>query len=83
MLDDTIAAISTPFGEGAIALVRLSGPSAVAVADGFFRGSRAVSAMEPRVQHFGAIVDGDRKLDEVVLSVARGPALKPAPHQPQ
>ncbi|MGV3533435.1 MAG: tRNA uridine-5-carboxymethylaminomethyl(34) synthesis GTPase MnmE [Chthoniobacteraceae bacterium] len=74
MLDDTIAAISTPFGEGAIALVRLSGPGAVAVADGLFRGSRAVSAMEPRVQHFGAIVDGDRKLDEVVLSVARGPA---------
>lgn len=73
-MDDTIAAISTPFGEGAIALVRLSGPEAVAIAGRIFRGSRAVSAMEPRVQHFGSIVDGERKLDEVVLAVSRAPA---------
>ncbi len=74
MMDDTIAAISTPIGEGAIALVRLSGPDAVAIAERVFVGSREVSAMRSRQQHFGAILDGDRKVDDVVLSVARGPA---------
>lgn len=72
-MNDTIAAISTPFGEGAIALLRLSGPRAVALADAVFRGQKAVSQMAPRVQHFGAIFDGERKLDEVLLTVFRAP----------
>jgi len=37
---DTIAAISTPLGEGAIAIVRLSGPEAVSIADQVFRSNR-------------------------------------------
>ncbi len=39
----TIAAVSTPPGEGAIALVRLSGPQAIAVADTIFRGKQRPS----------------------------------------
>lgn len=38
---DTIAAISTPMGEGAIAIVRLSGPEAVKIADKMYKGPKA------------------------------------------
>ncbi len=68
---ETIAAIATPFGEGAIALLRLSGPQAVEVARGVFRGAKELA---PRVAHFGAIHDGGRKLDEVLLTVFPAPA---------
>src|SRR2546430_15374800 len=50
---DTIAAISTPAGEGAIALVRVSGADAVAVADKVFRGKEKPSRFASHVQHFG------------------------------
>ena len=72
-MEDTIAAISTPFGEGAIALIRLSGPTAAEIAGAIFRGQRAVAAMRPRVQYFGGIYDRDRKLDDVLLSIHRAP----------
>jgi tRNA modification GTPase len=70
---ETIAAISTAAREGAIALVRLSGPEAAPIAGQVFEGKRAVAEMESHRQHFGAIVDGGRKVDDVVLSVHRGP----------
>ena len=73
-VNDTIAAISTPFGEGAIALLRLSGSRAVELADAVFRSKVRVSALAPRVQQFGAICDGDEKLDDVLLTVFRAPA---------
>ena len=68
---DTIAAIATPFGEGAIALLRLSGPRSIEIARGIFRGK---SALVPRVAHLGEIRDGDRKLDDVLLTVFPAPA---------
>lgn len=69
-MNDTIAAISTPFGEGAIAVVRMSGPRAMEIARTVFRGK------EPQARHavMGAIFDGEHKLDDVVLTVF------PAPH---
>jgi tRNA modification GTPase len=73
-MDDTIAAISTPFGEGAIALLRLSGPRAVEIAGAIFHGKRPASELKPRVQHYGAVYDlKNRKLDDVLLTVFRGP----------
>jgi tRNA modification GTPase len=71
---DTIAAISTPPGEGAIALVRMSGDGAAAVADELFRGALPPSQFPARLQHFGAIMDGTLVLDEVLMSVHRAPA---------
>lgn len=72
---DTIAAVSTAAGEGAIALVRVSGPHAVKVADRIFRGKEKPSQFESHVQHFGEIVDPNGQLiDQVVLSVHRAPA---------
>lgn len=68
-MNDTIAAISTPFGEGAIALLRVSGPGAVEVAEAVFRGAM------PEARHvaFGSVFDGERKLDDVLLTVFRAP----------
>src|SRR5438067_8931504 len=72
---DTIAAISTPPGEGAIALVRVSGANAIGVADKIFRGKEKPSRFASHVQHFGEMFDGaDRLIDQVMLSVHRAPA---------
>ena len=73
-MNDTIAAISTPFGEGAIALLRLSGPRAVEIARGVFHGKKEADEIPARVAQFGAIRDGGRKLDDVLLTVFRAPA---------
>lgn len=73
-MQETIAAISTPFGEGAIAVIRLSGPQAVAIADGVFRSKRSVAELPPRMQQLGEVVDEAGVLDEVLLTVFRAPA---------
>ncbi|MEP6809577.1 MAG: tRNA uridine-5-carboxymethylaminomethyl(34) synthesis GTPase MnmE [Chthoniobacterales bacterium] len=70
---ETIAAISTPAGEGAIALVRISGPSAIALADQIFRGKQQPSAFQSHVQHLGEIMADGQTVDQVVLSVHRAP----------
>ena len=72
---ETIAAISTPAGEGAIALVRISGPDAVGIANKIFRGKESPSRFASHVQHLGEIITGSGELiDEVVVSVHRAPA---------
>src|ERR1700749_3499003 len=72
---DTIAAISTPTGEGAIAIVRISGIDAIAVADRVFHGKERPSNFAPHVQHFGEIADCSGALiDQVMMSVHRTPA---------
>src|ERR1700704_3736631 len=72
---DTIAAISTPAGEGAIALVRIAGYAAVDIADRIFRGKENPSRFSSHVQHFGEVVDQtDRVVDEVMMSIHRAPA---------
>jgi tRNA modification GTPase len=72
---DTIAAISTPPGEGAIALVRVSGTNAIGVGDKIFHGKEAPSQFESHVQHFGEVFGSEgRLIDQAVLSVHRAPA---------
>ncbi len=72
---DTIAAISTPPGEGAIALVRISGADAIAVAGRIFRAKAKPSEFVSHVQHFGEIVDEtERLIDQVMMSIHRAPA---------
>ncbi len=70
---DTIAAISTPPGEGAIAVVRLSGLTAIEIADSIFRGKQKPSACATAVQHLGEMFLGEEVIDQVVLSVHRSP----------
>ena len=72
---DTIAAISTPPGEGAIALVRISGANAIQIADKIFRGKEQPSRFASHVQHLGEIFSAENQLiDQVMLSVHRAPA---------
>src|SRR5438477_10837917 len=73
--DQTIGAISTPAGEGAIALVRISGPGAVVIADQIFRGKEEPTRFASHVQHVGEIVHRSGALiDEVMMSIHRSPA---------
>ena len=74
---DTIAAISTPMGEGAIAIVRLSGPEAVKIADKMYKGpkGKTLSSAESHTIHYGHITDSTtgRIIEEVMVSVLRAP----------
>ncbi|MDP8526975.1 tRNA uridine-5-carboxymethylaminomethyl(34) synthesis GTPase MnmE [Bacillus subtilis] len=74
---DTIAAISTPMGEGAIAIVRLSGPKAIQIADKIYKGpkGKTLSSVESHTIHYGHIVDrpSDRVVEEVMVSVLKAP----------
>src|SRR5437016_4750464 len=72
---ETIAAISTPAGEGAIALVRISGPNAIPIADKIFRGKEAAPEFASHVQHLGEVVSESGDLiDQVMMSIHRAPA---------
>ena len=75
-MEDTIAAIATPAGQGAVALLRISGNKAIDVAGKVFRSTRGlVSDFPQRVQMLGDIVDGEsRRIDQVLLTVFRSPA---------
>ncbi|MEA3409441.1 MAG: tRNA uridine-5-carboxymethylaminomethyl(34) synthesis GTPase MnmE, partial [Candidatus Eisenbacteria bacterium] len=57
MTGDTIAAISTALGPGAVALVRLSGDRAIQIADSVFRGGRLLADCPTHTVHHGRIVD--------------------------
>jgi tRNA modification GTPase len=67
--EDTIAALSTPPGEGAIAVVRLSGPEAMEIGRRIFRGQD----FRHRSAVFGRLVDGEEIVDEVVATAFQAP----------
>ncbi len=70
---DTICAVSTAYGCGGIAVVRVSGPQAIPVVDSLFSGSHPLSAAAPRTACFGEIVRGAEVLDEVLATPFRAP----------
>lgn len=73
---DTIAAISTPPGEGAISIVRLSGDQAVALADKVYRcGKKSLLEVPSHTIHYGHITDpkNEQIIDEVMVSVMLAP----------
>ena len=69
---DTITAISTPLGEGAIGIVRLSGTDAVAIANKVFKGKNLETVASHTI-NYGHIVENDETIDEVMVSVMRAP----------
>ena len=73
-MEDTIAAISTPIGEGGIAIIRISGPRAFDVADRVFRSRRGRASDFPtHTLHLGTVgINGD-VIDQVMLAVMRAP----------
>jgi tRNA modification GTPase len=72
-LEDTIAAISTPVGEGAIAVIRLSGRAALSVLTHLFAGATSPEKFAPRRVYLGKIHDAAGKVDEVLVTYFRGP----------
>ena len=70
---DTIAAMSTPFGEGAVAMIRVSGPKAVEAVGKIFRGRRPLSYHPAGRVVFGHIVVEESVVDEVLVSLFRAP----------
>ncbi len=74
ILHDTIAALATPSGSGAIAVIRLSGPEAITIAAGVFRSvsGKDILKQKSHTLHLGHIADGDKIYDQVLLSLFKG-----------
>ncbi len=72
---DTITSISTPMGEGAIGIVRLSGPQAVEIADKLYKGKHLLNDVPSHTINYGHIIDPESKevVEEVMVSVLRAP----------
>lgn len=77
MLDETIAAIATPLGEGGLAVIRLSGPEAIQIAQRSFEpiGKSSLKPAEAATHtiHYGRVVRHKKMVDEVLLAVMRAP----------
>ena len=71
-MNDTIAAISTALGVGAISIVRLSGPDAIEIVNNCFTGKNLEKAPSHTI-HYGHIKDNDEVIDEVLISVMKSP----------
>jgi tRNA modification GTPase len=72
LLSDTIVAIATPPGEGAIGVIRLSGANALSITNSIFKG-KDLTLQPSHTLHFGKIMDGSTAIDEVVVSLYKGP----------
>jgi tRNA modification GTPase len=70
--NDTIIALSTPPGSGAIGVIRLSGPDAIMLTNQVFSGKN-LEKQATHTLHFGLIKDGNVVIDEVVVSLFVGP----------
>ena len=72
---DTIVAMATPAGAGAIAVLRLSGPEAITIASSIFTSVSGKSLAEQKTHtvHLGHIKDGEKIIDEVLVSIFKNP----------
>jgi tRNA modification GTPase len=70
--DDTIIALATPQGVGAIAVIRLSGKDAIRVTNAVFFGKNLENQASHTI-HFGTIRDGEKIIDEVLVSIFKAP----------
>ncbi|SDK24412.1 tRNA modification GTPase [Jeotgalicoccus aerolatus] len=72
---ETISSISTPVGEGAIAIVRLSGEDAIEIADRLYKGAKKLSDTDSHTINYGHIVDpkSGETVEEVMVALMRAP----------
>ncbi len=76
MEPETIAAIATPAGNGGIGIIRVSGDDALKIVDRIYLNQKMEHALlryQTHTIHYGSIVDGDRIVDEVLVSVMKAP----------
>ena len=73
---NTICAISTPYGSGGIAVIRVSGESAISIVDSLFHGRKSLKEAAAYTVHYGEVrreARGEEVLDQVLVSVFRAP----------
>ncbi len=73
--NDTIVALATASGAGAIALIRISGKDAITISSQIFKSKsgKELQKQKSHTLHLGHIIDGKKTIDEVLLSVFNGP----------
>lgn len=70
---EPIAALATPFGRSALAVIRTSGPEVIGKVSELFSDGEKIRAAETHTLHHGSILDGEEPVDEVVLALFRSP----------
>lgn len=75
ILQETIVALATPSGAGAIAIIRLSGKDAISIAAEVFQSvsGKNIAVQKTHTIHLGHIMDGAKTYDQVLLSIFKGP----------
>ena len=71
-MQDTICAIATSIGSGAISIIRISGPDAIFNVNKIFNG-KDLTKVDSHTINYGKIVDGDKEIDEVLVSIMKAP----------
>ncbi len=71
-MNDTITAISTALGVGAISIIRLSGKDAISITNSIFKG-KDLTKVNSHTINYGHIVENDKVIDEVLVSVMKSP----------
>ncbi len=72
--EDTISAIATPPGTGGVAIIRISGPRSIEIADKIFRGNATVGQFESHRLYYGSVVDeAGEAVDRVLATWMKGP----------
>lgn len=71
-MNDTIAAISTALGVGAISIIRVSGPDSIQIVNKLFKG-HDLTKVDTHTIHYGHIIDKEEIIDEVLVSVMKAP----------
>lgn len=72
--NDTIVALASPSGSGAIAVIRVSGSDAISICKSVFSSvsGKDISKQKSHTLHLGHIVDGEKVIDQVLLSIFKG-----------
>ena len=68
---DSIVALATPSGAGAIAVIRISGQDAITIGNSVFKSikNKELTTQKTHTLHLGHIMDGSKTLDEVLVSI--------------
>ena len=75
LYNDSIVALATPSGAGAIAIIRISGEDAIAIGNSVFKSIKGkdLTQQKSHTLHLGHVIDGQKTLDEVLVSIFKGP----------
>jgi tRNA modification GTPase len=74
MKEDTIIALATPPGVGAVSLIRISGYNSISITDNFFKGKIRLSEAKSHTIHYGKILfDDELVIDDVLVSIFKAP----------